>query len=127
MFPDDVSITRPGGKWRTRLRMGDGSIVSVVIGRPIQRKRAIYWRIDPTGEREFVTLLARLDKECIAFLDFHVFPRIDRRDRFFVSQADPWLNRGEPLTDLLAFCEVVAKVAGGPQEQFVSDCPLLPN
>jgi DNA invertase Pin-like site-specific DNA recombinase len=113
LFPDEVSITRPGGKWRTRLRLRDGLMVSVLIARPIQRKRTISWRIDPARQEcEFVTLLARLDKEYSAFLDFHVFPTIDRKDRFFVSLADPWLNRGEPLKNLLAFCEVVTRVRG---------------
>jgi hypothetical protein len=27
-----------------------------------------------------------------------------------VSLADPWLNRGKPLNNLLAFCRVVANV-----------------
>jgi DNA invertase Pin-like site-specific DNA recombinase len=112
MFPDDVSVTRPGGKWRTRLRLRNGLIVSVLIGRPVQRKRVISWRIDPARlECEFVTLLARLDEEHRSFLDFHIFPTVDRRDRFHVSLADPWLNRGQRLgDDLSAFCEVVTGV-----------------
>jgi len=116
MFPDDVSITRPGGKWRTRLRLKSGLTVSVLIGRPIHRKRMIRWRIEPRRlECAFVTLLARLDMEQRSFLDFHIFPTMDRRDRFFVSLADPWLNRGRPLTDLLAFCEVASRAnAEGP-------------
>jgi DNA invertase Pin-like site-specific DNA recombinase len=111
MFPDDVSITRPGGKWRTRLRLKSGLTVSVLIGRPLQMKQTIRWRID-TAKREcgFVTLLARLDKGSRSFLDFHLFPNIDRPRRFYVSLSDPWLNRGQPLDDLVAFCKVVASV-----------------
>jgi DNA invertase Pin-like site-specific DNA recombinase len=111
MFPDDVSITRPGGRWRSRLRLKSGLIVSVLIGRPIQRKRIISWRIDPARQEcEFVTLLARLDKEHRAFLDFHVLPTMDRQERFHMSLADPWLNRGQPLSDLGIFCKVVARM-----------------
>lgn len=111
MFPQDVSITRPGGKWRPRLRLNSGLMVSVLIGRPIQRKRTIRWRVEPAKmECEFVTLLARLDQEHRSFLDFHVFPTMmDRQNRFHISLEDPWLNRGQPLNDLLAFCEVVAR------------------
>jgi hypothetical protein len=110
MFPDDVSITRPGGRWRSRLRLSSGLTVSVLIARPIQRKRIISWRIDPARlECEFVTLLARLDKEHRSFLDFHVFPTLELRDRFHMSLADPWLNCGQPLSDLFAFCEVVSR------------------
>jgi hypothetical protein len=115
MFPGDVSITRPGGKWRTRLRPKNGLTVSVLIGRPIQVKQAIRWRIDTARLGcKFVTLLARLDEGNRSFLDFHVFPNIDRPRRFYVSRADKWLNRGQLLTDLLAFCAVVARVAELP-------------
>jgi DNA invertase Pin-like site-specific DNA recombinase len=111
MFPDDVSIIRPGTRWRSRLLLKSGLMVSVLIARPIQRKRIISWRIDPARQEcECVTLLARLDKEHRSFLDFHVFPTMDRRDRFHISLADPWLNRGQPITDLLAFCEVATRV-----------------
>ncbi len=79
---------------------------------PNPRKLVVSWRIDPARhECEFVTLLARLDKEHRAFLDFHVLPTMDRRDRFHMSLVDPWLNRGQRLgDDLSAFCEVVARV-----------------
>jgi len=86
-------------------------MVSVLIGRPVPIRQTIRWRIDTAREEcEFVTLLARLDKENRSFLDFHIFPSMDRRKRFYVSLADPWLNHGEPLNDLLAFCKVVASV-----------------
>jgi DNA invertase Pin-like site-specific DNA recombinase len=111
MFPDEVSITRPGGQWRTRLQLRSGLMVSVLIGRPIPIRQTIRWRIDTARQEcEFVTLLARLDTENRSFLDFHIFPSMDRRKRFYVSLADPWLNRGKPLNNLLAFCEVVANV-----------------
>jgi DNA invertase Pin-like site-specific DNA recombinase len=111
MFPDEVSITRPGGQWRTRLQLSSGLMVSVLIGRPIPIRQTIRWRIDTARQEcEFVTLLARLDTENRSFLDFHIFPSMDRRKRFYVSLADPWLNRGKPLNNLLAFCEVVANV-----------------
>jgi DNA invertase Pin-like site-specific DNA recombinase len=113
MFPDEVSITRPGGRWRRRLQLPSGLMVSVLIGRPIQRKCSVSWRIDPAKhEREFVTLLARLAKENRSFLDFHVLPNIDRAKSFHVSLADPWLNRGRPLSGLSTFCEVVARHDG---------------
>jgi DNA invertase Pin-like site-specific DNA recombinase len=123
MFPDDVSITRPGGSYRTRLRLRSGLMVSVVIGRPIHKRGTIRWRIDPARlECGFVTLLARLDVEYRSVLDLHVLPTIDRRDRFFVSLADPWLNRGQPLNDLLAFCEAVARA-----DAERSVCPAPPH
>jgi DNA invertase Pin-like site-specific DNA recombinase len=115
MFPDEVSITRPGGRWRSRLRLRSGLMVSVLVGRPIRRKRITSWRIDPARQEcEFVTLLARLDKEHCSFLDFHVFPTMmDRQKRFHVLLADSWLDRGERFNDLFEFCEVVARARAG--------------
>jgi hypothetical protein len=113
MFPGKVSIARRGGRWRSRLRLRSGLMVSVLIGRSVHTwKEAIRWRIDPVRhECVLVTLLARLDEENRSFLDLHVFPNINnRRRRFDVSLCDPWLNRGQPLTDLRAFCEVTANV-----------------
>jgi DNA invertase Pin-like site-specific DNA recombinase len=121
MFPDDVSIIRPGGKWRTRLQLRGGITVSVLIGRPIHRKRTIRWRIEPAKlECESVTLLARLDIEHLSFIDFHILPAVDRRDRFFLSLVDCWLDRGQPLTDLSLFCKVVTCARAGRADSTIS-------
>jgi DNA invertase Pin-like site-specific DNA recombinase len=123
MFPEDVSIIRPVGRgsYRNGLRLRSGLRISVVIGRPIHRKGTILWRIEPRKlEWEFVTLLARLDELSGSFLDFHVFPNMGRATRFYLSRADPWLNRGQPLNDLRTFCEVVARA-----DTARSVCPFL--
>jgi DNA invertase Pin-like site-specific DNA recombinase len=111
MFPADVFVMRPGGRWRTKLRMKSGLMVSVLIGCSVKTwKQSIRWRIDPVGlECKFVTLLARLKEENCSFLDFHVFPKMDRTKRFYVSLTDHWLNHGHLLNDLNAFREVVAR------------------
>ncbi|MGB2890005.1 MAG: recombinase family protein [Candidatus Acidiferrales bacterium] len=111
-FPNDVSIVRRGGRWRSRLRLPNGLIVSVLVARSVRiRKEAVRWRIDPVRrEHKFVTLLARLDEGNRSFLDFHVLPCIDRRNRFYVSLRDPWLDHQEPLREVSQFCEVVMRV-----------------
>jgi DNA invertase Pin-like site-specific DNA recombinase len=111
MFPDRVSIVRPGLKWRSRLRLSNGLIVSVLIARSVRPWRTARWRILPVlHECGFVTLLARLDDSNRSFLDYHVFPDVGRRTRFDISVNDSWLNRGKPLFDLLTFCEAVCRV-----------------
>jgi DNA invertase Pin-like site-specific DNA recombinase len=111
MFPDRVSIVRPGLKWRSRLQLSNGLTVSVLVARSVRPWKTALWRILPVPqESEFVTLLARLDDSNRSFLDYHVFPDVDRRTRFDISVNDPWLNRGQPLSDLLTFCEVVCCV-----------------
>lgn len=106
MFPNDVSVVRRGGRWRSRLRLRSGKIVSVLVARSIKVwKETVRWQIDPVPhERKFVTLLARLDEENRSFLDFHVLPNIDRLRRFHISLQDSWLERGIRLADLSGFC-----------------------
>jgi len=117
MFPNDVSIVRRGGRWRSRLQLTNGSIVSALVARSVRPwKETVRWRVDPVPqERKLVTLLARLDENNRAFLDFHVLPDMDRCRRFDISLKDLWLNRAHPLSDLLAFGEVVARVGTARQ------------
>ena len=118
MFSDDVSIVRRGGRWRSRLQVRSGLIVSVLVGRAVQVwKQTVRWRIDPVlHERKHITLLARLNEGNQSFLDFHIFPSIDRRRRFDISLDDLWLSGGLRLNDLSAFCTVVSQMGEGKTE-----------
>jgi DNA invertase Pin-like site-specific DNA recombinase len=109
MFPNDVTIVRRGGRWRSRLRLSNGRIVSVLVARSIRAwKETLRWQVDPVWhERKFITLLARLDADNLSFLDFHVFLKMDRRCRFRICLSDPWLKQGMRLSDLSRLCEVV--------------------
>jgi len=108
MFPNDVSVIRRGGKWRSQLQLSNGLIVSVIVARSIRIwKKTLRWRVDPVQhERGLVTLLARLDESNNSFLDFHVFPSVNRVKRFDLRLMDDWLNSGQRLSDLRAFCEL---------------------
>lgn len=110
-FPGRVSIVRRGGRWRTRLRLSNEIIVSVLIARSLRPlKYCVRWQVDPHPvERKYVTLLARLTQDNSAFLDFHVFRRIDRTGRFRVSPNDPWLKTGRKLGSLEQFCDAAEK------------------
>src|SRR5579872_7042976 len=112
LFPGDVSIVRRGGRWRSRLRLRNGLMVSVLVARSIRVwEETVRWQINPVRhERRCVTLLARLNEGNRSFLDFHVFPNIDRLRRFHVRLEDGWLQLGMPVGDLLHFCAVVAEV-----------------
>ncbi|MCU1300297.1 MAG: recombinase family protein [Candidatus Sulfotelmatobacter sp.] len=51
LFPRDVSVIRPGGRWRSRLRMRNGTIVSVLVARSLRTwKTSVRWRIDPVRQ-----------------------------------------------------------------------------
>jgi DNA invertase Pin-like site-specific DNA recombinase len=113
MFPDDVSVVRRGGRWRSQLRLKNGWIVSVLLARSVRVwKDAVRWRVDPLAhEIRNVTLLARLDESNRSFLDFHVFANVDRAKRFDLRLRDAWLNRGQRLGDLGEFYKVGARLA----------------
>jgi hypothetical protein len=51
----------------------------------------------------------RLDKENRFFLDYHILPNIDHLRRFHIRDTDTWLDRGQRLHELSAFCTVVAQ------------------
>jgi DNA invertase Pin-like site-specific DNA recombinase len=112
MFPNDVSVIRRGGKWRSLLQLSNGLIVSVIVARSIRIwKETLRWRIDSVQhERGLVTLLARLNERNDSFLDFHVIPKVERVKRFDLRLVDGWLNRGHRLSSLHEFCRVVASV-----------------
>jgi DNA invertase Pin-like site-specific DNA recombinase len=109
MFPDEVSIVRKGGRWRSGLQLANGSIVSVLVARSVRPCKTVRWRVNAVQhERGHATLLARLAEGNESFLDFHMLPNIDRC--IDISLNDVWLNRGLLLSDLSAFCNVVARV-----------------
>ena len=107
-FPHDVSVVRPGGRWRSQLRLTNGSTVSVLVARSVRPWKTVRWRVNALPrECGNVTLLARLTEGNHSFLDFHILPNVDRR--IDISMRDRWLDRGERLIDLRAFCKVVAR------------------
>jgi hypothetical protein len=112
MFPNKVSIVRRGGRWRARLRFPRGLIVSVLVARTVRSSQdAVRWLVAPVqNERRFVTLLVRLDATNSMIFDLHVFPSIDRRERFYISLKDPWLNGGYQIRERSRICELVDKM-----------------
>jgi len=113
IFPEDVSIVRPGGRWRSRLHLRNGSLLSILVARSIRKwMKTVRWQIDPVEhESRHVTLLARLNNENSAFLDFHILPNVDRSKRFHICQTDPWLLRGAYLDNLSGLLTVVQDVS----------------
>jgi hypothetical protein len=112
MFPERVTINNRGGRWRNRLQMRNGILVSVLIGRSIRENHPPRrWIVLPAPtERRLVTVLARLTNDNFSFEDFYVLPNISHKGRFVIRYADPWLARGEKLCDLQDFCISVARV-----------------
>jgi DNA invertase Pin-like site-specific DNA recombinase len=114
-FPNDVSVVKRGVRWRSRLRLSNDLIVSVLVARTVRIWReTLRWQINPVRhESKFITLLARLDATNSSVLDLHIFPEMDRKRRFCISLNDRWLHGGKRLNALSQLCEVVARVQRG--------------
>ena len=112
LYPGEIAIIRPGRKWRPRLQIRKGPVVSVLLARPVRiAKAALGWLVDPARrESRSVTLLARLDKAKSGFYDFHILPNIDRKRRFCIKSTDEWLRRGQRLPRLSDLLHVVDQV-----------------
>ena len=93
--------------------MPGGRIVSVVVARAIRSwKDSVRWQVDPhLSERKFVTLLVRLNQDNSGVKDFHVFARINAKNRFRLTVGDPRLQLGIVLPTLSAFPEAVERAA----------------
>jgi DNA invertase Pin-like site-specific DNA recombinase len=110
MFPNEVSIVKPGLHWRNRLRLFNRLTVSVSVARSaLLHKVTRGWIVAPVvRERRFITLLARLDESNRAIVDLHVVPNLSRLTKLQVS--NDWLACGKQLTDLSRFCDIVVQV-----------------
>lgn len=107
-----VSVVKLSGRWRSRLRMPDGRVVSVLLVRAVRVwKNAVRWIVDrQQEEKKFVVLVARLDEHNDSFLDFHLFRQIKQERRFRVSLNDPWLKQGRKIRELSRLPEEVDSV-----------------
>jgi hypothetical protein len=112
MFPTQVVIVTPGLHWRTRLRLFNRFTVSVLISRSaITYKTTRRWFVETVRhERNFTTLLVRLDESNQTILDMHVLPNVNRTKTFRLRRNDSWLSRGKRIDEISQFCETAKQV-----------------
>ena len=108
-FPTDVTVVRQRGRWRSRLRLKSGQMVSVMVSRSIgTRGKRFIWQVDPViHEHRWVTLIAFLNMKNEGIHEMLVFPTLGRMKRFRVAADHPWMRRGERLEVLSDFLEVL--------------------
>jgi DNA invertase Pin-like site-specific DNA recombinase len=113
MFPDEVFITRRGGKWRPNIRLRDGTAMSVLVCRSVRRrKNTARWQIDPMKQEcDHMTLLAQLDEVNAAFMAYYLMPNLDRTRRFTIRMTDSWLDRGLRFSELTELFAAVRKLS----------------
>lgn len=107
-----LTMRRRSGRWREFLETRKGMVVSVVIARSARLNGGpLRWMVHPhPTERNFVTLLARLDAENLKFLDFRVFSRIVRPTRMVLLPEDDRFRRGRAVRDLGQLARAIEQV-----------------
>lgn len=112
MFPNEVAVVSPAIHWRRRLRLFKRFTVSVIVVRnSIVYKTSRKWILEPTQyERNFITLVARLNETNTEIFDLRLFERINHAKRLELHRDDPWMRRGWIVTDLSQFCKVAKQV-----------------
>ena len=112
-FPGEASIVKKNERWRSRLRLSNGMIVSVLIACSLKTARKLSrWEVNPhPDERNNRTVLARLTEDNHEIFDLHVFPRIAGKGRFRVCLRDEWLKSGLKIRRFEHLCRALYRVS----------------
>ncbi len=105
MFPKNVAVLPREKRGRAILLIDNRFKVSVIICPTFRsEKRKIRWTLEPVrAEREYVTLLCRLNSDNDGFHSFYVFQRIGRSKQCRLREDDKWLATGKRLLELSQF------------------------
>jgi hypothetical protein len=69
------------------------------------------WNIIPApSERDYITLLCRLNKENAGVHSFYLFRRIDKGIHFKVDERDPWWAKGKRI-EIAQLCDSANEMA----------------
>jgi hypothetical protein len=121
LMPLDSSVFHLRNRRRLMLRLDNGLSISVVLCRSLKLATGeIGWKIYPTRtEREYITLVCRLTPKNDAFLDFHLFPFIEKRSWYKFSSQNPWFKEGRRLLRLEDICHEAKLVSrlDGPKHR----------
>jgi len=104
MFPGKVSASRLPGRSRSILQLSDGSLVSVLLCR-MERQESGQWRwlvMPNSAERNFITLLCKVNRARDRICAYYLFPKIDVNFRRSCKR-DPWLAGAIRLKGLSEF------------------------
>ena len=109
MFPNEITVVRRGGRWRSHLRLKSGRTVNVLVARSIGTEgRRLRWQVDPVPrECRSTTLIVLLTANNSAVQEMHIFPYVTKKRRFHLTEDDAWLKGGKPLRSLSQFCQAV--------------------
>ena len=108
LFPGKVVVSHLPHRFRSILQLNDGTIVSLLLCRSKQRARGkFHWAVDPLpAEREFITLVCKMNLAHDRVYSYYLFPRIKHRSHQLYKN-DPWLAEGIRLKNL---CELLGAI-----------------
>ncbi len=97
-----ISIDAPGHPNRTRLRLSDGNLISLLGCRCFRAyKGNLRWVVKSVpDECHLITLIARLNENNTAFKDFFLIPPIRALVATILAEKDPRLAQAIPLSNL---------------------------
>jgi DNA invertase Pin-like site-specific DNA recombinase len=109
----EVSVFRANHRATPSLRLRNGHFVAVYVCQSHRIESGeLRWTLNvPRGERDYsIILLARLDTNNHAFVDFHVLPRFPNPTAWTIQPDDPWFKNGGQACALADFITAVKKV-----------------
>jgi DNA invertase Pin-like site-specific DNA recombinase len=122
----EVSVFRANHRARPSLRLRNGQFVAVYVCQSHRIERGeLRWTLNvPRGERDYsIILLARLDTNNHAFVDFHVLPGFPNPTTWTIQPDDPWFKKGGQacaLADFITAVKTVEEQKAGRGHQLVS-------
>jgi hypothetical protein len=109
-----ITVMRNNLHFRPRLRLPDRSLVSMELLRSFRNKKGeLRWAFNAHHrERNFVTLIARLNDRNDGFYDFFIVPDLNKRTRCTVREhGDKLLETGRRLIAVSDFVQLANAVA----------------
>ena len=98
LFPQHTSVFRQPGRMRSILRLDNHLCISVIICPCFRTPYGKRWKLNPVlGERNYMTLLCRLNRENTDFDAFYMLPSMDRLKPCTLAEDDPWLARAKRI------------------------------
>ena len=114
LFPEHIGIAQLPYKRRSLLCVDGKVLVSVLMSeQKSKRPGFVFWDVEPNREeRDYVTLLCRMNPAHDAVVSCHLFRRFNFRSHR-CYENDPWLETGPKLGSLVDFYETLTRVLAG--------------
>ena len=110
LSPEHVEIAHLPKKTRSILLIDNTLTVAVLLCKQKRRNGGeLHWVVQPpVHERNYITLVGRLNRAHDGVVSYHIFPRLPHYHRSL--ENDPWLHTGVQLADLSDFYSFVTKM-----------------